>query len=304
MARIRTIKPEFWTSEQVVECSPMARLMFIGLWNFCDDGGNHPASPRTLKMEVFPGDDVSATDVDGWVAELISNGLVVKYEADGKSYWHVTGWDHQKIEKPNFKHPAYKSLKDKDSSNGRGVVADESPNGRRAVDPVMEGKGRESNIYIPPTPQGGDEDEIPAGWKADSRKSSAMTLDWEPDPKTLGAYLNGKAAKGRPVTAADVQAWLPDWRQSANASGKTATDAQWTLRLVKYVMACMTSDSATPTNRRASAPQEDPLAFSEENRPERGPYALFKPGPKKTPMTDEGRARVEQLRRQAFGDAA
>ena len=47
-----------------------------------------------------------------------------------------------------------------------------------------------------------------------------------------------------------------------------------------------------------------PLAFSEENRPERGPYALFKPGPKKTPMTDESRARVEQLRRQAFGDTA
>ena len=47
-----------------------------------------------------------------------------------------------------------------------------------------------------------------------------------------------------------------------------------------------------------------PLAFSEENRPERGPYALFKPGPKKTPMTDESRARVEQLRRQAFGGEA
>lgn len=165
-------------------------------------------------------------------------------------------------------------------------------------------QNQNQNQYIPPTPQGGDEDEIPAGWKADSRKSSAMTLDWEPDPKTLGAYLSGKAAKGRPVTAADVRAWLPDWRQSANASGKTMTDAQWTLRLVKYVMACMTSDGATPTNRRASAPQEDPLAFSEENRPEHGPYALFKPGPKKTPMTDEGRARVEQLRRQAFGDAA
>ena len=41
MARIRSIKPEFWTAEQVMECSPMARLLFIGMWNFCDDGGNH-----------------------------------------------------------------------------------------------------------------------------------------------------------------------------------------------------------------------------------------------------------------------
>lgn len=34
MARIRTIKPEFWTSEQVMGCAPLARLLFIGLWNF------------------------------------------------------------------------------------------------------------------------------------------------------------------------------------------------------------------------------------------------------------------------------
>ncbi len=44
MARIRSIKTEFWTAEQVMECSPIARLLFIGMWNFCDDGGNHPAT--------------------------------------------------------------------------------------------------------------------------------------------------------------------------------------------------------------------------------------------------------------------
>lgn len=33
MARIRTIKPEFWTDEKIVECSFEARLMFIGMFN-------------------------------------------------------------------------------------------------------------------------------------------------------------------------------------------------------------------------------------------------------------------------------
>lgn len=37
MPRIRTIKPEYWTSEQVLDLSIPARLAFIGLWNFCDD---------------------------------------------------------------------------------------------------------------------------------------------------------------------------------------------------------------------------------------------------------------------------
>ena len=54
MARIRTIKPEFWTSEQVVECSPTARLLFIGLWNFCDDAGNQPASAKQSRCRFFP----------------------------------------------------------------------------------------------------------------------------------------------------------------------------------------------------------------------------------------------------------
>lgn len=63
MARIRTIKPEFWSSEQVMESRPLARLLFIGLWNFCDDGGNHPLSPRTIKALVFPGDDITTEAV-------------------------------------------------------------------------------------------------------------------------------------------------------------------------------------------------------------------------------------------------
>jgi hypothetical protein len=56
-SRMRTVKPEFWTSEQVVECSPNARLLFIGLWNFCDDSGIHPAATKRLKRDVFPADN-------------------------------------------------------------------------------------------------------------------------------------------------------------------------------------------------------------------------------------------------------
>lgn len=57
MARIRTVKPEFWVSEQVTSCSRGARLLFIGLWNFCDDGGVHAAEHKRLKSEVFPSEN-------------------------------------------------------------------------------------------------------------------------------------------------------------------------------------------------------------------------------------------------------
>jgi hypothetical protein len=70
MARIRSIKPEFWTSEKVMECSLQARLFFIGLWNFCDDYGRHPTSAKQLKALVFPGDNIAPDTVRGMIDEL------------------------------------------------------------------------------------------------------------------------------------------------------------------------------------------------------------------------------------------
>jgi hypothetical protein len=105
MARIRSIKPEFWTSAQVMDLSIPARLLFIGLWSFCDDAGIHPASEKRLKAEVFPADYVSASDVRGLIAELERVGLLAEYAIDNESYWRVTGWHHQKIDQPTFKYP-------------------------------------------------------------------------------------------------------------------------------------------------------------------------------------------------------
>lgn len=137
MARIRSIKPEYWVSEQVVECSPIARLLFIGMWSFCDDAGVHPASYKTLKMEVFPGDDISCQEIEQLVGELLRAGLLESYVVDSKSYFKVTGWHHQKIEKPNFRYP---------DKTGCVPVGNKSSNGRRLVDEELtpEGKGEES----------------------------------------------------------------------------------------------------------------------------------------------------------------
>lgn len=100
MARIRSIKPDFWTSEQVMACSPVTRLLFIGMWNFADDHGRLPANPKTIKAQVFPGDeDITSENVRRMVDELSTNGLVMLYEVDNKQYLLITGWRHQKIDK-------------------------------------------------------------------------------------------------------------------------------------------------------------------------------------------------------------
>jgi hypothetical protein len=125
MARIRTIKPEFWSSEQIVECSTSARLLFIGLWNFCDDGGVHPASLMRLKMEVFPADPFTSTQMGEWITELVDQGLVEQYKAQGKEWWWVTGFrGHQRIDKPTLRYPR---PFDEASRNTRRGVDEASP---------------------------------------------------------------------------------------------------------------------------------------------------------------------------------
>lgn len=124
MSRIRSIKPEFWSSEQVMECSLTARLMFIGLWNFCDDAGRHPLAPKQIKALIFPGDDVTADDIRRMIGELSANGLLAVYSVDDKEYFQITGWQHQKIDRPQ---PArYPGPNDDHSSNARDGADDDS----------------------------------------------------------------------------------------------------------------------------------------------------------------------------------
>lgn len=98
MPRIRTIKPEFWVDEKVVELDPWARLLFIGLWNFADDQGFIDHSPKRIKMQIFPGD---TTDVVPLLASLIEAELLDEYEAPTGKVLHVRGWaKHQKVSNP------------------------------------------------------------------------------------------------------------------------------------------------------------------------------------------------------------
>lgn len=101
MARIRSIKPEFFTSDQLAECSTNARLLFIGMWVFADDKGRHAANMRKLKLEIFPGDSFSDADIAMWFRELWLAGLIQVYKSrtDGV-FFVISGWRHQKIDRP------------------------------------------------------------------------------------------------------------------------------------------------------------------------------------------------------------
>lgn len=73
MAKIRGVKPDFWTDEQIIELSIPARLLFIGLWNYACDNGHLQDRPRQIKTRILPADSV---DVKTLLDELVSVDLV------------------------------------------------------------------------------------------------------------------------------------------------------------------------------------------------------------------------------------
>jgi hypothetical protein len=137
MARIRSIKPEFWTNEKIVDCSTSARLLFIGLWTFSDDAGVHPASARRIKMQVFPGDDITSEQVDQYIEELIRGKLLREFSENGEKYWHIVGFnEHQKIDRPTYKYPkppGWIAPQQKKSPNDRKQVVEDSSSDRRGL---------------------------------------------------------------------------------------------------------------------------------------------------------------------------
>lgn len=147
MARIRTIKPTFFTSLTVTGLTPEQRLTFIGLWTHVDDEGRCIDDPRLVKAALWPLDDRTATDVDGDLWALTEASLIVRYTLSERSYLAVRNWaEHQRISRPSGS-----SLPDPDDGKIRpvpplptcGNVDSVSPHGGFTEDSAQERKGRE-----------------------------------------------------------------------------------------------------------------------------------------------------------------
>lgn len=97
MARIRSVKPEFWTDGTIVQLSPWARLLYIGSWNFACDHGHLPDDPTGLKLKILPADPVEAAEL---IDELVKAGRMVRrVTVDGRRFLHIPRLpDHQKVD--------------------------------------------------------------------------------------------------------------------------------------------------------------------------------------------------------------
>jgi len=77
MARSRNIKPGFFKNETLADCSPLARLLFAGLWCLADRSGRLEDRPKRIRAEILPYDDGR---VDNMLDELQLAGFILRYQ--------------------------------------------------------------------------------------------------------------------------------------------------------------------------------------------------------------------------------
>ena len=66
MPKGRHLKPDFFTDKNIVQLSPLARLLYQGLWCHAFDCGHVEDEPIEFKMRILPADNC---DVDDLLAE-------------------------------------------------------------------------------------------------------------------------------------------------------------------------------------------------------------------------------------------
>ena len=102
MPRNRQIKPDFWADEKIGKVSPLARLLFIGIWNFCDDIGVCRANAGYLRSQILQFDDMSIKKVSDLLDELKESGRIIVAEINDETFLFVKNFaKHQQINRPS-----------------------------------------------------------------------------------------------------------------------------------------------------------------------------------------------------------
>lgn len=185
MARIRSIKPEFFRHETLQDLEienpgkyPM--LVFAGLWGHCDSRGRFEWRPRQLKLDILP---FLQFDMGEVLALLERAGMVKHYSCNGKDYGEIKSFEkHQR-------------LSGKEASCG-----DKYPS------PISEaaGKQRGSNGEIPESQE--EEEEGKRKGRGREEEGKRNGVDAPPVGDAAGASPSAKVIDLQDKTETELQA--------------------------------------------------------------------------------------------------
>lgn len=212
MPKIRGVKPDLWTDEDFVECSPFARLLWLGMWNYACDNGHLADKSKQIKMRVLPTDDVSCAEL---LRELEERGRIVR--KDGT----ITIPNFAKHQRPDKRYfqtcdvPGCTRPDGDSQRETRGGLVGDTTSAHRGPDVVSQGPHVDGDGEV----KGDDGDRSTAGKPA--RRATQLPSDFKPSQ----AALDLAAEKG-----VDLRAEWPQFVDHHKSRGTTMKDWDAALR--------------------------------------------------------------------------
>lgn len=266
MARIRSIKPDFFTSEKIASLPLSARLLFIGLWTHVDDNGVTVDNERLINAAIWPLEDdpleaLQRTRED--LRRLSTARLIVRYEAAGKALLFISGWDeHQKVShpaKPRYPRPTPEQMNAPTGVVSSGDAAPQEP-GTDSSGESPEDLPSPLEIFAPEQGAGSREQgkEVPpsAGAAAPSPPADRPLNAGD----VVAAYMDGAKAGGLPAPTEVLRGRVG---KRAGALIKAQTDPQSLLTAAFNCGAGGWTDIDTQLQRDAAAAKPRPVANSQ-----------------------------------------
>lgn len=169
MARIRTIKPEFWMHENLSALPEATHMLAAALLNHADDEGYFNANPGLIKAACSPLREPSVS-IQESLNSLVSIGYIEIFSGtDGKRYGYVVKFDeHQRVNRPTPS-KIKRLCGDKETSlSTHTQLTEPSPPERN-----REGKGT------------GNGEASQAPTKKTSIRGTRLPEDWSPTPEQI-----------------------------------------------------------------------------------------------------------------------
>jgi hypothetical protein len=186
VARIRTIKPEFWTHEDLSALPEATHMLAAALLNHADDEGYFNANPGLVKAACCPLREPSVSVQDSIISLVSAGYLRIGSASDGKRYGQVVSFDnHQRVNRPTpSKIKALQIVWDGSLQPHAQITATSSPERNR--EQGKEGKGEEPKGSLSPAAVGDCPHESIIALYHETLPSLRQVQTWEGErPKLL-----------------------------------------------------------------------------------------------------------------------
>lgn len=231
MARIRTIKPDFFRHEELQDLAKKhgleIMLVFIGIWTQCDKEGNFLLNHRQLSLDILP---FLKIDMEMVLDVLGRHKYILGYTKDGKEYGHIpTFKKHQMIfgseRKYTAKFPQFEGISEDVQGQSLGRprtqdLMDKRNNGIKEESP-------ESSGLVPPLVNQKKKKEF----ADDSNEMKAAKYFW--------AHVKTWAPSTKEPSPASFQKWAKDFDAIMRIDGRTKDE-------IKDLLACINDQKESP----------------------------------------------------------